>query len=69
LEKGNRCIFVPHSAGVYVSITLNPCENNVANLQYDTEYNVNKYYQCNSLLNIDSVDEELRDLLMYILFI
>jgi hypothetical protein len=62
LEKGIRTIFVPHSAGVYVSINL---INNVS-LNYDSNFELNKYYKCNAILNLDCLENELKELLMYI---
>ncbi len=57
LEKGLRSIFVPHSPGVYISINLNS--------EYtETNFDVNKYFKCNAILNIYSLDAELRELLM-----
>ena len=64
LEKGFRSIFVPHSPGVYVCINLNPLPME-ATSNFDSNYEVNKFYRCNSILNIDSFDAELRELLMY----
>ena len=64
LEKGLRSIFVPHSPGVYVSINLNPTPID-STTNFDENYDINKYYKCNAILNVDSLDAELKELLMY----
>jgi hypothetical protein len=67
LEKGVRSIFVPHSPGVYVCINLNVNTmpvNNDTTVNFDSNYEVNKYYKCNAILNIDGLDGELKELLM-----
>ncbi len=62
LEKGVRTIFVPHSAGVYVSINLNP--NNMESItNFDSNFEVNKFFKCNAILNIENFDPELKELL------
>ncbi len=51
IDKGIRTIFVPHSAGIYVNINL-------------TSYELDdKYFKCNAILNIESLDNDLKDLL------
>jgi len=67
LEKGLRSIFVPHSPGVYVSINLNSCAND-ATSNLDCNYDENKYFKCNSILNINSLNSDLKELLMYITY-
>ena len=58
LEKGIRSIFVPHSPGVYVCISLN-------NDEFDCD---NKFYKCKAILDIDSLDSKTKDLLLYSYF-
>ncbi len=59
IDKGTRAIFVPHSAGLYVNINL----TNADELESD------KYFKCNAILNIDNLDNDLRELLWYIFII
>jgi hypothetical protein len=65
LEKGVRTIFVPHSPGVYtaihLSMTTTGTMQNATN--FDSNYEVNKFFKCNAILNIDSFDAELKELL------
>jgi hypothetical protein len=63
LEKGIRCIFVPHSPGVYVSISLSNSHLDPILLN-EVNYEVNKYFSCNAILNLESMDAELKELLM-----
>jgi len=68
LDRGIKAIFVPHSPGVYVSISLG-----VLNMEQNQNFpneniqEINKYYKCNAILNLDCVDAELKELLMYII--
>jgi hypothetical protein len=66
LDRGIKAIFVPHSPGVYVSISLG-ISNMEQNLTNENNQEVNKYYKCNAILNLDCVDSELKELLMYII--
>jgi len=64
LEKGKRAVFVPHSAGIYVSINLNSFshqENNQGNFDSNID---NKFYKCNAILSLELFEEELKELLM-----
>ena len=63
LELGIRSIFVPHSPGIYVSISLN-CNQFDPNLIHELNNEVNKYYRCNAILNLESLDAELKELLL-----
>ena len=67
LERGVKSIFVPHSPGVYVSITLNSMSDihGISNTNFDSNFD-NKFFKCNAILNLNSFDNELRDLLMYL---
>jgi hypothetical protein len=61
LEKGIRTIFVPHSAGVYVSVNL----SNSYGANFDSNnFEINKYFKCNAILNLETMDPELKELLM-----
>ncbi len=66
LELGIKSIFVPHSPGIYVSISLNFTQSE-ASLTNEFNYEVNKYHKCNAILNLESLDAELKELLMYYL--
>jgi len=67
LEQGIKSIFVPHSPGIYVSISLNFNQSD-PNLINEFNYEVNKYHKCNAILNLESLDAELKELLLYDLF-
>ena len=64
LEPGIKSIFVPHSQGVYISITLNGIDENTLSNNFESNYEQNKFFKCNAILNLDSFDQEIRDLLM-----
>ena len=67
MEKGIKSIFVPHSQGVYISITLNTtatAENSLSNNNFETNYEQNKFFKCNAILNLESFDQEIKDLLL-----
>ena len=59
IEKGLKSIFVPHSEGIYVSINLS--ENIFTG--YNTEFN-NNYFKCKYILNLNSIEEELKELII-----
>jgi len=59
LEKGLGSIFVPHSPGVYVCISLNKIDQND---DFDCD---NKYYRCNTILDLEALDVKTRELLLY----
>lgn len=56
LEKGLRTIFIPHSQGVYVSISLSD-ENN------EDPNESNKYFKVRGILDIESLDSTTQELL------
>jgi len=67
MEKGIKAIFVPHSPGVYVSITLNSMNSDshtTSNTNFNSNFENDKYFKCNAILNINSMNNELKDLLM-----
>jgi hypothetical protein len=65
LEKGIRTIFVPHSPGVYIAIHLSIASTGTTEhaTNFDSNYEVNKFFKCNAILNIDNFDAELKELL------
>jgi hypothetical protein len=67
LDKGIKAIFVPHSPGVYVSITLNSMSQDshtTSNSNFNSHFEHDKYFRCNAILNLKSMHNELKDLLM-----
>ena len=57
VEKGSRCIFVPHSEGIYTCINLsNPIQTN--------EQNEEKYFKCNLILNLNAFDDLRKELII-----
>lgn len=58
LEKGLRTIFVPHSQGVYVSISLNKSD------EFDDMDSDNKFFQCKVILELDTLESKIKELLM-----
>lgn len=63
LEKGMRTIFIPHSNGIYVSLNLNSSPIDMTT-NFEGNFETNKYFKCNSILNLESIEENLRELLM-----
>lgn len=63
LERGLRSIFVPHSPGVYVCIHLNPSPVDTTS-NFEANYEYNKFYKCNAILNLECIDNELKELLL-----
>jgi len=69
LEKGTKAVFVPHSAGIYVSINLNSVANYSTNVDSNSQGNYdsnmdNKFFKCNAILSLEMFEPELKELLM-----
>ena len=56
IEKGLKCIFVPHSEGIYVCINLSET------IRPGFGLDSNRYFYCRYILNLNSIEEELREL-------
>lgn len=54
LDKGVKCVFVPYSEGIYIPICLN---------QYESD-DENKVFRCSFILNIDSFEDHLKELIV-----
>lgn len=58
IDKGSRCIFVPHSEGIYTCINLsNP-------IHPEGEEDLDNYYKCDFILDLNSFNEEMKDLIV-----
>lgn len=58
IEKGLKCIFVPHSEGIYVCINLSET------IRPGFGLDSNRYFYCRYILNLNSIEEELRELII-----
>ena len=58
IDKGSRCIFVPHSEGIYTCINLS------SPFQLEGGEDLDNYYKCDFILNLNSFNEEMKDLIV-----
>lgn len=56
IEIGSKVVFIPFSESIYVPLIFN-CESNFLNKE-------KKYFECKYLLNLNCLDENIKDLLM-----
>ena len=48
-----------------ISLSSINSDNQTAN-NFESNFENNKYFKCNAILNLNSFDNELRDMLMYL---
>jgi len=56
VEKGLRCIFVPYSDGIFICINLSEEDEEINN--------ENQFFNCKYILDLESFDEELKNLIV-----
>ena len=56
IEKGLRCIFVPYSDGIFICINLSEEDEEIINH--------NQFFNCKYILDLNSFDEELKNLIV-----